>query len=82
MIELRSYPVKAPEELQVARLIPLCAAEGVPRVVRVSVVQRYDGILASAWIPKVSSTFDQTGRRGWPHLVSLRQSSYRQDRST
>lgn len=53
-IESRSYPVKAPEELQVARLVPLGAAEGVPRVVGIGVVECYDGILALAWIKEIS----------------------------
>lgn len=43
-----AYPVKASEELQVARLVPLRAAERVPRVIGVGVVERNNGILAPA----------------------------------
>lgn len=43
-----AYPVEASEELQVARLVPLCAAERVSWVVGVGVVECHDGIFALA----------------------------------
>lgn len=54
-----SYAVEAPEELQVARLVPLCAAEGVSWVVGVGVVERYDGVFALACTTVISKLTTQ-----------------------